>query len=305
MDKFHLINVFVAVVETNGFNGAARKLNLSAPAVTRAINELEAQLGMRLLTRTTRTLRVTEAGDRYVQDCRRILTEIQEADESVAGMHSSPRGRLNITAPVLFGTKHVTPIVTDYLSLYSEVSASCIFLDRIVNLIEEGVDVAIRIGQLPDSSMQAIRVGQVRRVVCGSVNYFEKHGEPQSPEDLKAHTIVSSNTVTPYPEWHFLADGAPYSLRMDPRLVVTTNQSAIATISRGFGVTTLLSYQVEDQVKAGQLKIVLEKYETAPLPVHIVHREGKYGSRRVRSFLDLAIQHLRSNPALCYQSYNH
>jgi len=136
MSKFHLITVFVAVVDTHGFAAAARKLNMSPPAVTRAINDLETQLGLRLLTRTTRTIRVTEAGERYVQDCRRILAEMAEADESVSGMHSSPRGRLSITAPVLFGNKYITPIITEYLNLYPEVSASCLFLDRVVNLLD-------------------------------------------------------------------------------------------------------------------------------------------------------------------------
>ena len=179
MDRFHLINVFVAVVDTNGFAGAARKLNMSPPAVTRAINELETHLGLRLLTRTTRTIRVTDAGERYVQDCKRILTEMQEADDSVSGMHASPRGRLTITAPVLFGGMYVTPIVTEYLTRYPEVSASCLFLDRVVNLLDEGVDVAVRIGELPDSSMQAIRVGQVRRVICAAPDYLAKNGSTQ------------------------------------------------------------------------------------------------------------------------------
>ncbi|MGZ5819840.1 MAG: LysR family transcriptional regulator, partial [Burkholderiaceae bacterium] len=168
MDKFNLISIFMAVVDTNGFSGAARKLNISPPAVTRAINELENQLGVRLLTRTTRVVRVTEAGARYVEDCRRIMAELTEADESVGGLHATPRGRLTLTAPVMFGAQFVTPIVTEYLGRYPEVNATCLFLDRIVNMLDEGIDVAVRIGDLPDSSMQAIRVGRVRRVICAS-----------------------------------------------------------------------------------------------------------------------------------------
>jgi len=257
---------------------------------------------MKLLIRTTRTLRVTEAGDRYVQDCRRILTEMAEADESVTGLHTSPRGKLTITAPVLFGAMHITPLITEYLSLYKEVTASCLFLDRIVNMIEEGVDVAIRIGNLPDSSMQAIRVGQIRRVICGSSEYFSNFGVPMHPNELEKHVVVSSNMVTPYAEWHFVDKTAPLTVKVNPRLIVTSNQAAIATITRGFGLTTLLSYQVEQEIKDGLIRTVLEDYEVPALPVHILHREGKYTSKRVRAFLDLAISNLRNNPALNYRS---
>lgn len=295
MDKFHLINVFVAVVETNGLAGAARKLNMSPPAVTRAVNELESHLGLRLLTRTTRTVRVTDAGERYVQDCRRILAEMQEADESVSGMHASPRGRLTVTAPVLFGGMYVTPIITEYLTRYPEVSASCLFLDRVVNLLDEGVDVAVRIGELPDSTMQAIRVGQVRRVICGAPDYLAKAGIPTAPDDLHKHTIVSASSVTPNPEWKLMEHGAPRSIRLQSRLITTTNDSAIAAIMGGFGLARLLSYQVADHLRTGKLKTVLSDCEPAALPVHVVHREGRQAPQRVRAFLDLAIERLRQD----------
>lgn len=295
VDRFHLINVFVAVVDTNGLAGAARKLNMSPPAVTRAVNELETHLGLRLLTRTTRTVRVTEAGERYVQDCRRILAEMREADESVSGLHASPRGRLTITAPVLFGGMYVTPIVTDYLSRYPEVSASCLFLDRVVNLVDEGVDVAVRIGELPDSSMQAIRVGHVRRVICASPDYLAKHGIPTSPEDLHSHTIVSASSVTPNPEWKLMDKGAARNVRLQARMITTTNDSAVAAAVVGFGLTRLLSYQVAEHLHAGRLKTVLTDFEPDALPVHVVHREGRQAPQRVRAFLDLTIERLRQD----------
>ena len=298
MDRFHLINVFVAVVDTNGFAGAARKLNMSPPSVTRAINELETHLGLRLLTRTTRTVRVTDAGERYVQDCKRILAEMLEADESVSGMHSSPKGRLTITAPVLFGGMYVTPVVTEYLSRYPEVSASCLFLDRIVNLLDEGVDVAVRIGELPDSTMQAIRVGQVRRVICAAPSYLATHGIPLSPDDLHAHTIVSASSVTPNTEWKLMNQGEPRTVRLQPRMITTTNDSAVAAAVGGFGLTRLLSYQVADHLRAGKLKTVLPDFEPAALPVHVVHREGRQAPQRVRAFLDLAIETLRQDARL-------
>jgi DNA-binding transcriptional LysR family regulator len=298
MDKFNLISIFLAVVDTNGFAGAARKLNISPPAVTRAINELENQLGVRLLTRTTRVVRVTEAGARYVEDCRRILAELAEADESVTGLHASPRGRLTLTAPVMFGARYVTPIVTEYLERYPEVSATCLFLDRVVNMLDEGVDVAIRIGELPDSSMQAIRVGRVRRVICASPSYLKKHGTPKKPSDLTRHNVISASSVTPAPEWRLARDGVQHVVKLHPRISTSTNDSAVAAAMDGFGLTRLLSYQVADQLREKQLKTVLNDYEPAELPVHVVHREGRNASQKVRAFLDLAIERLRADPAL-------
>ena len=298
MDQFHLMTVFVAVVDTNGFAGAARKLKLSPPAVTRAINALERQLGVRLLTRTTRIVRVTEAGGRYAQDCRRILAELAEAGESASGTHGAPRGRLTLTAPVLFGSLFVTPIVAEYLQRFPEVNASCLFLDRVVNLLDEGVDVAVRIGELPDSSMQAVRVGQVRRVICASPGYLAQRGIPLTPDDLQAHCIVSANAVTPAPAWHLLDRGEPCVVKLQPRMTTTSNDAAVAAVAGGFGLTRLLSYQVAEHLRDGRLKTVLSEFEPAPLPVHVVHREGRNASQRVRAFLDLAIERLRASPAL-------
>lgn len=297
MDRLHLINVFVAVVDASGFAGAARKLGISPPAVTRAISELESHLGARLLTRTTRVVRVTEAGARYVEDCRRILAELAEADESVSGLHGAPRGRLTVTAPVLFGALHVTPVVTEFLQRYPEVMASCWFLDRVVNLTDEGVDVAVRIGELPDSSLQAIRVGSVRRVICAAPPYLAKHGEPTQPEDLLGHAVISANAVTPTPEWRFKVDGEVRSVKLMPRMLTTTNDSAIAAAVGGFGLTRLMSYQVDSLVRRGELRLVLESFELAPLPVHLVHREGRHASHKARAFIDLAIERLRERLA--------
>lgn len=297
MDRLHLINVFVAVVDASGFAGAARKLGISPPAVTRAISELESHLGARLLTRTTRVVRVTEAGARYVEDCRRILAELAEADESVSGLHGAPRGRLTVTAPVLFGALHVTPVVTEFLQRYPEVTASCWFLDRVVNLTDEGVDVAVRIGELPDSSLQAIRVGSVRRVICAAPAYLARQGEPQRPEDLNGHTVISAQAVTPAPEWRFNVDGEGRTVRLAPRMLTTSNDSAIAAAVSGFGLTRLMSYQVDALVRSGQLRLVLESFELAPLPVHLVHREGRHASQKARAFIDLAIARLRERLA--------
>ncbi len=298
LDRLHLITVFVAVADASGFAGAARKLGMSPPAVTRAINELESHLGVRLLTRTTRIVRLTEDGARYADDCRRILSELAEADDAVSGKHGSPHGRLTLTAPALFGAKFVTPIVTEYLTRYPQVSASCWFLDRVVNMMDEGVDVAVRIGDLPDSSMQAISVGRVRRVICAAPSYFEKHGIPQTPEALSAHCVVSASPVTPTAEWRLTDNGEPRIVKLHARMITTTNDAAVAAAVSGFGLTRLLSYQVAEQLRDGQLKAVLQEFEPTPLPIHLVHREGRHASQKARAFLDLALERLRANPAL-------
>ncbi len=298
MDRLHAMQVFVAVVDAQGFAGAARRLQLSPPAVTRAIHELESHLGLRLLTRTTRVVRVTEAGARHVEDCRRILAEIAEADASVTGLHTQPRGQLVLTAPALFGAMYVTPVVCEYLRRYPEVNASCLFLDRVVNMVDEGVDVAVRIGELPDSSLQAVRVGSVRRLICATPAYLAEHGTPQTPGDLAAHRIVSSSGIQPAPEWRLVHQGAARLFKLQPRLMTTTNDAAIAAALGGFGLTRVLSYQVAEHLRAGQLVTVLAESEPPPWPVQVVHREGKHATQRVRAFLDLAIERLRAAEGL-------
>ncbi|GAB3252163.1 LysR family transcriptional regulator [Chitinimonas naiadis] len=298
MDRMHLMQVLVAVVDSGGFAAAARKLGSSPPAVTRAVAELEARLGARLLTRTTRTVRVTEIGARYVEDCRRILAAADEADEAATGQHGTPRGRLMLTAPVLFGRLHVTHIVTDYLRLYPGMNVNCWFLDRIVQMVEEGIDVAVRIGTLPDSSLQAIPVGNVRRLICASPAYLAEHGTPQTPEELKRHTLIFAGGVSPTPEWPFLIGGSVRNFKFDPRLTTTTNDAALAAALTGFGLTSLLSYQVAEQLQNGSLVRVLADFESTLIPVHVVHREGRHAVQKVRSFIDLAVERLRANPAL-------
>ncbi|MBB5206318.1 DNA-binding transcriptional LysR family regulator [Inhella inkyongensis] len=301
-DRLHLLTVFVAVVDANGFAGAARKLNISPPAVTRAIAELERQLGVRLLTRTTRVVRVTEVGARYVEDCRRILASLSEADAAVSGLHREPRGRLVITAPVLLGAQFVTGIVNDYLQRYPQVSATCLFLDRAVNLMDEGVDVAVRIGELPDSSMQAVRVGQVRRIICAAPIYLKQRGSPQRPEELSQHSVVAAAGSQSTVEWKLIKEDqgqtVPQTVRLTPRLLTTTNDSALASALNGLGLTRLLSYQVREHLESGALVEVLPDYAPPPLPLHLVHREGRYASSKARAFLDLAIERLRAEPAL-------
>jgi DNA-binding transcriptional LysR family regulator len=298
MDRLQAMTTFVAVVDSGGFASAARKLALSPPVVTRAVAELEERLGLRLLTRTTRVVRVTDAGARFAEDCRRILADIDEAETAATGTHASPRGTLTLTAPVLFGQLHVTPILVRYLQQFPQVDAQCLFLDRVVNVVEEGIDVAVRIGELPDSSLQAIRVGRVRRVLVAAPAYLAAHGVPQRPQDLGDHTIVSASGVNPVSDWRFNDAGTPLTQRLQPRLRTTTNDSAITATVAGLGITRLLSYQVADHLRSGALQIVLQDFEGAPLPVHVVHHEGRRVTQKVRAFIDLAVDTLRADPAL-------
>lgn len=293
MDRLHLINVFVAVVDSQGFAGAARKLNLSPPAVTRAINELETYLGVRLLNRTTRIVKVTEAGARYAEDCRGVLSQLNEADESASGLHSTPRGRLAITAPVGFGAMYVTPVVTEYLARYPEVTASCWFMDRVVNMLDEGVDVGVRIGELPDSSMQAIRVGRMRLLICATPAYLAEHGEPKSPEDLEKHMIIAASGATSTSEWRISSQGTPSVVKLRPRLITTTSDTAVAAALTGFGLTNVLAYKVTKHLREGRLKAVLSDFEPPALPVHVLHREGRHATQKARRFIDLAVERLR------------
>lgn len=298
MNRFHLINVFVAVAEAESFAGGARRLKMSPPAVTRAVLALEERLGVRLLTRTTRVVRVTDAGARYLEDARRIMMEMDEADAAAAGINAMPRGQLAVTAPVLFGKQYVMPIIADYQAAFEQTTVSALFVDRVVNLIDEGIDVGIRIGQLPDSSLRAIRVGRVRRVVVGAPSYFEKHGIPQAPEDLVRHRLVASSGISPTNDWAFQSAGKKQTVRVQPRIVANTNDGPLEAALQGYGLTRLLSYQVAPQLATGELKTVLGDYEGIDLPVHVIHREGRYGSAKVRSFVDLVVKRLRTDKAL-------
>ena len=292
------MSTFVTVVETGGFASAARKLDVSPSVVSRVVTELEERLGVRLLTRTTRVVRLTDAGTAFFEDCRRILGEVDIAELAARGTHASPRGVLSLTAPVLFGRLHITPVVLDYLSRYPEADANCWFIDRVVNLVDEGIDVAVRIAELPDSSLQAIPVGRVRRVLCASPAYLAAHGTPTHPDDLDAHTIIASTGSSSPPEWRLYDGGRPVIVRTRPRFITTTNDSAIAAALADFGIARLLSYQIAQHVSDGRLVTVLAEFEPPPLPIHLVHREGRHVTQKVRAFLDLAVATLRENDSL-------
>lgn len=296
MDRFRTIQVFVKVADRGGFAVAARELAMSPPAVTRAISALEARIGTRLFHRTTRSVRLTESGQRYLHDCRRILAELAEAEEAAVGSHAAPRGELRITAPVLFGRQFVTPILGDFLDQFPLVTCQALFLDRSVNLLDEGLDVAIRIGDLPDSSMTAVRVGSVRRVICAAPDYLSRHGVPDHPTDLAQHRLIQSISVESALEWPYQEDGARRAVRIDPRLRMNANDAVVSLVARGWGISRLLSYQVATLLRDGGLRSLLGDYELPAIPIHVVHQEGRMASQKVRAFVDFMVDRLRADP---------
>lgn len=293
MDRLHLMNVYVAVVEAEGFAGGARKLHLSPPAVTRAVAALESRLGVTLLNRTTRHVRVTEAGRKYYEDAKRIIALADEADDAAQGINAEPRGQLAVTASVLFGRLFVMPAIIEYLCRHPAVQVEALFVDRLVNLQEEGVDVAVRVAELPDSSYRALRVGSVRRVLCASPDYLAAYGTPQRPEDLTGHRIVLARGFNPANEMRFVRGGRPLAVKLQPILSVSDNDSAASAALAGLGITRLLSYQIAEPLRSGKLEIVLGQFELPPVPVHILHRDGRQSSAKIRSFVDLMAERLR------------
>jgi DNA-binding transcriptional LysR family regulator len=292
------MQIFLAVAEEQGFAAAARRLNISPPSVTRAIAAMEARIGTQLLSRTTRSLHLSEAGQRYLDDCRRILAELTEAEEAAAGSFSIPWGHLTVTAPVLFGELFVAPILGEYLDQFAQVSINALLVDRVVNMTDEGVDVAVRIGHLQETGQQAIKVGEVRRVVCAAPAYLERHGRPQHPGQLREAKIVTSSSSQLVSEWQFMEGGQPLNVAVEPRLVVTANNAAINLARLGWGVTRVLSYQVASDVRAGALEIILQDFEPPALPIHVVFQNSARVPAKVNTFVDFLVSRLGQDAAL-------
>ncbi len=287
MDRLDAMTAFVAVADMRGFSGAARRLGVSASGVTRLVAALEERLGVRLLQRTTRQVTLTDAGSRYLERARRILTDVGEAESAAQAERGVPTGRLVVTASNLFGRLHVAPVVSAYLTKYPNVAAELTLTDRIVNLVEDGVDIAVRIGVLEDSSHVARNVGSTRRVVVASPRYLKRHKAPRSPSDLTAHETIQFTALSPIPEWRFVQHGAETRITIAPRFVTNSADSAIAHAELGGGLTMVLAYQVIEAVRAHRLAIVLDGFEPEPLPIHLVYPTSRLLSAKVRAFLDL------------------
>ena len=287
MDRLGGLEVLVAVADTGGLSRAAARLRMSAPAVTRALAALEARLGVALFVRTTRSVRPTEAGLRLAAQARRLLAELEEAEKEAGGAAAVPSGHLSVTAPVTFGRLHVAPVLADVLRAYPALSASLVGVDRRVNLVEEGHDVAVRIGELGEANLIARRLGSVRRIVVASLGYLARAGVPGSPEAVRGHALVAF-AGTAGRQWRFERAGRAEVVEVAPRLEVNDAQAAIALAEAGEGLSMVLSYQAAESLRAGRLVRVLEDFAPAPVPVHIVYPPARLVAPKLRAFIDMA-----------------
>jgi DNA-binding transcriptional LysR family regulator len=286
MDRLAAISAFVAVAELRGFAPAARRLRLSASIVTRHVAALEAHLGTRLLLRTTRTVTLTDAGALYLARARRVLADLAEADAAARAEQSVPSGRLVVAAPQVFGRMHVAPLVAAFLAQHPAVRGELTLADRRVNLLDEGVDVAVRIGALDDSTLTARAVGSTRRVVVASPDYLATHGEPLRPDDVARHRVIQCTALTPTPEWRLGHDEAR-RVALAPVFVTNSVEATVDHAERGGGLARVLAYQVADAVRAGRLRVVLADHESPALPIHVVFPAGRLLPAKVRAFVDL------------------
>jgi DNA-binding transcriptional LysR family regulator len=291
------MNVFLTAVEAGSLSAAGRKLGMPLATVSRNLSELEAHLKARLLNRSTRGLALTDAGRDYLAACRRILEEVGEAERAAAGEYSEPRGELVVTAPIVFGRMHVLPVLTEFLAAYPEVDIRLVQGDRIVHLLDEHVDLAVRIGELPDSRLTATRLGATRRVVCASPAYFAAHGVPDAPAGLSDHRCVSFEAMGAAEAWRFPVHGSEVNVPVRSRLVVNTAEAAIDAAIAGAGVTRVLCYQVGAAERDGRLQRVLREFEPPPLPISLVHAGQRRLPLKLRAFLDFAAPRLRGRLA--------
>lgn len=293
-DRFESMAILVAVVEAGSFSAAARQLKVPLATVSRKVGDLESHLKTRLLHRSTRQLSLTEAGQSYVAACRRILEEVSEAERVVAGEYASPKGELVITAPIGFGRLNVLPVVTEFLKAYPDIDVRMMLTDRVVPLIEEHIDVAVRIARLPDSNLVALPMGTVRRVICASPAYFAEHGTPKYPHELAEHACITHDQMLSRHVWHFMSGKSELAVSVRSRLAVSTAGAAVDAAVAGVGITHVLTYQMADALRAGELKIALSSFELPPLPVSLVHAGQGALPLKVRAFLDFVGPRLRS-----------
>ena len=282
MDRLEWMSILIAVVDAGSLSAASRQLGIPLATISRKVGELEAHLKTRLLHRTTRQISLTEVGESYVASCRRILEDIIETERAATGEYAAPRGHLVATAPLILGRLHVVPVMASFLAHYPEINARLLLTDRAVHLLEEHVDVALRIGRLPDSTLVAIRVGETRPVVCASPAYLAAHGTPATPAELANHACVTFDGLTSPHVWTFCVGRSEQTVQIHSRLVTNTAESAVDAAMHGAGLTRVLSYQVTDALRGGRLQLVLEKYRLAPLPL------------KLRAFLDFMSPRLRA-----------
>jgi DNA-binding transcriptional LysR family regulator len=293
MDRLAAINVFVAIAEAGSLSAAGRRLRMPLTTVSRHLAALEDHVGVRLITRTTRDLVLTEPGRHYLDSCRRIIAELEAAERRVAGEQGEPQGELAVTAPVVFGRLHVLPIATEFLKAFPRVTVRLLLVDRVVELIEEGLDISVRIGALPVSSLIATRVGTIRHVTCASPAYLTERGVPSSPRELVDHDCISFTALSSADRWVYAGGKLPQRIVVRPRLIVNTAQAAIDATKAGLGITRVLSYQVAESVADRSLCLILEDFEPEEIPVSVLHREDRLPQVKVQSFMAFAISRLR------------
>ena len=298
MDRLAAIRVFVAVADAGSLSAAGQRLGMPLTTVSRHLKALEEAVSVRLLTRTTRRLALTEPGRAYLDTCRRVLDELGTAERHLAGEKAEPHGQLALTAPILFGRLHVRPVVSAYLEAYPQMSVRMVLVNRVVNLVEEGLDLSIRIGRLPDSSMRATTLGSVRQICCASPRYLKGAGVPQEPKDLLDHHCITFTSFSQPDRWVFPGGEAQgrrkvQNVAVEPRLVVNTAEAAIDAAKDGLGIVRVLSYQAQAALKDGSLRRVLEAFEPEPIPVSLVHREDRLPQAKVQTFSELAVPRLR------------
>jgi DNA-binding transcriptional LysR family regulator len=287
MDRLEAMGVFVAVADLRGFAPAARRLGLSPSAVTRLVAALEERLGTRLLQRTTRSVALTDAGARFLERARRILADVAEAEGAAQAERTVPTGRFVVAAPLVFGRREVAPVMSAFLGRYPAVSGELLLGDRNANLVDEGIDAAVRIGVLEDSSLVARVVGATRRVVVAAPKYLARRKKPRSPEDLAAHDVIQFTAIASSPEWRFVNEGEESRASFSAKYVTNSADAAIAHAELGGGLTMVLAYQVAEAVRAGRLRVVLDAFEPAPLPIQVVYPTTRLLSAKVRAFVEL------------------
>ena len=294
MDRIDAMNVFVTVVETRSLSAASRKLRMPLPTVSRKVSDLETHLKARLLNRSTRQLTLTDAGSAYLTACKRILDDVNDAERAAAGEFSLPKGELMITAPLAFGRLHMLPIVNEFLAEYGDVDVRLVLGDRIDNLMQEHLDLAVRIGDLADSTLVATRVGVTRRVVCASPAYLSRHSAPQAPQDLQAHACIVFDAMGSMQEWAFKSGSATVTAAIRPRLIVNSAEAAIDSAIAGVGITRVISYQAQSALQQSTLVKSLIQFEPDPVPINLLYTAQRRLPLKLRAFLDFAAPRLRA-----------
>jgi DNA-binding transcriptional LysR family regulator len=297
VDRLEAMSILLEAIESGSLSGAGRRLGMPLATVSRKISQLEARLNTRLVQRSARRLTLTDSGRSYAAACKRILEGVGEAERAASGEYSAPKGELIITAPIVFGRLHVLPVAIAFLKAYPDINIKIVQADRLLNLLEEHVDLAVRIGELPDSGLMAMRVGAIRRVTCASPAYFAERGAPQSPDELSAHDCITFEGLASTGAWTFRIGEPDKPIAIRSRLVVNTAEAAIDAAIAGVGITRVLSYQIASAVRAGALAVALEEFEPAPWPVSLVHGAQGLMPLKLRAFLDFAAPRLRADLA--------